>query len=124
MKNEVVTKKVRRKKRKALVMAVCTQLMILGNTVAVFAGSGGSGGGNGLSTSTGISQIDTVLTTIKSLFLGIIALIGIIILAKGIADTAQAYQQQDSHGMYDGAKGIAAGAIMAFISAVLALLGL
>ncbi|MBO5487033.1 MAG: electron transporter RnfA [Eubacterium sp.] len=126
MKNEVVTKKVRRKKRKALVMAVCTQLMILGKTVAVFAGNSGEsgGGGTGISTTTGIPQIDSVLTAIKAIFLGIIALIGVIILAKGIADTAQAYQQQDSHGMYDGAKGIAAGAIMAFISAVLTLLGL
>lgn len=121
MKKKINTKKVRMKKVKVFILAVCTQFMILGNTVAVFADTGS---GSGLSTTTGISQIDSVLTTIKSLFLGIIALIGIIILAKGIADTAQAYQQQDSHGMYDGAKGIAAGAIMAFISAVLTLLGL
>lgn len=121
MKKEVISKKVRTKKWKAFIAAFCTQALIWGNAAAVFANTGG---GTGLSTSTGIDQIDTILTTIKSIFLGIIALIGIIILAKGIADTAQAYQQQDSHGMYDGAKGIAAGAIMAFISAILTLLGL
>lgn len=126
MKKKMMTKKSKLKKMKAVAMFGITQAVWLCDTVAVFAGNGSSGGsgGTGLSTSTGISQIDTVLTTIKSIFLGIIALIGIIILAKGIADTAQAYQQQDSHGMYDGAKGIAAGAIMAFISAVLTLLGL
>lgn len=73
---------------------------------------------------TGITQIDNILTTIKTLFLGIVAGIGLIILIKGIADTAQAYQQQDSHGMYDGAKGIAAGAIMVFAGTILTLMGL
>ena len=37
---------------------------------------------------------------------------------------AQAYQQQDSHGMYDGAKGIAAGAIMTFAGSILTLMGI
>lgn len=75
-------------------------------------------------TSTGITQVDTILTTLKTLFLGIVAGIGLIILIKAIADTAQAYQQQDSHGMYDGAKGIAAGAIMVFAGTILTLMGL
>jgi hypothetical protein len=75
-------------------------------------------------TSTGITQVDTILTTLKTLFLGIVAGIGLIILIKEIADTAQAYQQQDSHGMYDGFKGIAAGAIMVFAGTILTLMGL
>lgn len=33
-------------------------------------------------------------------------------------------QWQDSHGMYDGAKGIAAGAIMVFAGTILTLMGL
>lgn len=74
-------------------------------------------------TGTGVQEIDAVLSAIKTLFLGLVTAIGLIILIKGIADTAQAYQQQDSHGMYDGAKGIAAGAIMVFIGPLLTLLG-
>lgn len=73
---------------------------------------------------TGIEQVDNVLSTLKTLFLGLVAGIGLIILIKGIADTAQAYQQQDSHGMYDGAKGIAAGAIMTFAGSILTLMGI
>lgn len=74
--------------------------------------------------STGIPEIDKTLSTLKGLFLGILAGIGLIILIKGIGDTAQAYQQQDSHGMYDGAKEIAAGAIMFFAGGILTLLGI
>lgn len=77
-----------------------------------------------VATSTGIAEIDKILTTLKSLFLGIVAGIGLIILIKAIGDTAQAYQQQDSHGMYDGAKGIVAGAIMVFAGVILTALGL
>ena len=88
--------------------------MMCSNTIAVMADP----------VSTGVAEVDTILTTLKTLFLGLVAGIGLIILIKGIADTAQAYQQQDSHGMYDGAKGIAAGAIMTFAGSILTLMGI
>lgn len=112
MKKEGRLKKMR--KKAMLVFPIAT--VVLGDAGMVLA--------NGVSTSTGIPQIDSMLNTLKGLFLGIIAAIGLIILIKSIGDTAQAYQQADSHGMYDGAKGIAAGAIMVFIGAILAVLGL
>lgn len=96
--------------------------MLCSNTIAVMAGDGDKDKENVVST--GITQVDNILTTLKTLFLGLVAGIGLIIMIKGIADTAQAYQQQDSHGMYDGAKGIAAGAIMTFIGSILAVMGL
>lgn len=74
--------------------------------------------------STGVAEIDSILSTLKGLFLGVLAGIGLIILIKGIGDTAQAYQQQDSHGMYDGAKGIVAGSIMVFAGGILTILGI
>ena len=112
-----------RKKGKKFFAALNTGvLLVCANSVPLLAQQN-TGGGGGTSTSTGIAQIDNMLATIKMLFLGIVAAIGLIILIKGIADTAQAYQQQDSHGMYDGAKGIAAGAIMVFIGAILTALG-
>ena len=85
--------------------------MMCSNTIAVMADP----------VSTGVAEVDT---TLKTLFLGLVAGIGLIILIKRIADTAQAYQQQDSHGMYDGAKGIAAGAIMTFAGSILTLMGI
>lgn len=74
--------------------------------------------------STGIPEVDNILSVIATLLLGVVAGIGLIITIKNIGDTAQAYQQQDSHGMYDGAKGIAAGAIMVFIGPILKLFGI
>lgn len=121
MSKKLTEKKRKLKKIKAAVMLGTIQAVCLCHTASVFAGSGG---GTGLSTSTGIPQVDTVLSTLKNLFIGLVAGIGLILLVKSIADTAQAYQQQDSHGMYNGAKGIAAGAIMVFIGAILGVLGL
>lgn len=92
--------------------------------VSIYAQSGAGTGDTSPTATTGIAQIDTMLSTLKGLFLGVLAGIGLIILIKGIGDTAQAYQQQDSHGMYDGAKGIVAGAIMVFAGSIITLLGI
>lgn len=96
--------------------------MMCSNTIAVLAKEKEEKKANVVNT--GITEVDNVLSTLKTLFLGLVAGIGLIILIKGIADTAQAYQQQDSHGMYDGAKGIAAGAIMTFAGSILTLMGI
>ncbi len=115
MKKEMTAEKSKIGKIKTALAMACSWAMIAGGRVAVFAGT---------KTSTGIPQIDNAFISMKALFMGIIASGGLIILTKGIADTAQAYQQADSHGIYDGTKEIAAGAIMASISLVLGLLGL
>lgn len=103
--------------KKATLMAGSAILMAVAKSQSVLASSGGG-------MTTGIPQIDNILNTLKLLFIGIVGGIGLIILIKSIGDTAQAYQERDSHGMYDGARGIAAGAIMVFIGAVLSVLGL
>lgn len=113
-------KKPRNKKEKLMTVLSGTILFVFNGSTKVLA-NGTSGGG--MQTSTGIPELDNAFAIIKAIFIGLIAVIGVIILAKGISDTAVAYQQQDSHGMYDGAKGIAAGAVMAFISVILGVLG-
>ena len=74
-------------------------------------------------TATGTSAVTGPIDKLKDLFIAVIGAVGVIILAKNIMETAQAYQQQDSASMNSGIKGIVAGAMMAGISAVLALLG-
>lgn len=94
--------------------AACIPAMLIGSTQRVCAAT----------TTTGIAQIDQAFAIIKAVLLGIVALIGVIILIKSIGDTAQAVQQQDSRGMYDGARGIAAGLIMFCAGAILGLFGI
>lgn len=113
-------RKQRDKKKKLMTVLSGTMLFIFSGAEKVLAGDTSGGG---MTTSTGIPELDNAFAIIKAIFIGLIAVIGVIILAKGISDTAVAYQQQDSHGMYDGAKGIAAGAVMAFISVILGVLG-
>ncbi len=107
-------------KKKIMMTISVVGVNVLGNATNIMASPVS---GAGVATSTGIPEIDNALNIIKALFIGLISTIGVIILAKGISDTAIGYQQQDSHGMFDGIKGIAAGAIMAFIGVLLALLG-
>lgn len=66
--------------------------MMCSNTIAVMADP----------VSTGVAEVDTILTTLKTLFLGLVAGIGLIILIKGIA----------------------AGAIMTFAGSILTLMGI
>ena len=70
------------------------------------------------------SAVTQPLENLKTLVIAVIGAVGVIILAKNVMEFAQAYQQQDSHGMYDGAKGIAAGAIMTFAGSILTLMGI
>lgn len=109
-----------KEKMKMIGAGVLTGNFLIGQTEAIMAAESASSS----TISTGITQVDAILLTLKTLFLGLVAGIGLIILIKGIADTAQAYQQQDSRGIYDGAKGIAAGAIMVFAGTLLTLMGL
>lgn len=110
------TKKLTGMKQK-MVQAAGSVFMLLNSIPArVAAAQGGTG--------TGIEKVDTILSSLKTLFLGIVGGIGMVILIKGVADMAQAYQQQDSHGMYDGAKGLVAGGIMVAIGPILAAFGI
>lgn len=116
---------------KGVCLGMAAWMFLFCSKVTVYAQAGSDTGGKDTgadsassTATTGITQIDTMLSTLKGLFLGVLAGIGLIILIKGIGDTAQAYQQQDSHGMYDGAKGIVAGAIMVFAGSIITLLGI
>lgn len=67
------------------------------------------------------TKITTGLDTFKTLFFSIIAGIGAITAGKGIMDTSQGYQQQDSSGMNAGIKEIISGGLMALVSTLVAL---
>lgn len=71
----------------------------------------------------GITDVTGGIDKLKTLFTGVIAGIGVIILAKNIMEAAQAYQQQDSASMNSALKGCVAGFIMAAIGSVLTFLG-
>lgn len=110
-------KKLRNAKKEAgrfMLRTGCMMVLILCGRIKVFASA----------ISTGVPEVDAALSVIATLFLGLVAGIGLIIFIKNLGDTAQAYQQQDSHGMYDGAKGLAAGAVMIFVGPILKLLGI
>lgn len=107
---------------KALSAMAAVPVLLMENSFVVLANS--TGRNVGLRTSTGIQQIDTIFSTLTTLLLGVVAIIGVIILIKNIADMVEAYQQHDSRGMYEGGKGIAAGAVMVFIGPLLTLMGI
>lgn len=75
-------------------------------------------------TTTGVPVIDKAFATIKAILLGIVALIGAIILIKGIMDCGNGIDQRDSSGIYDGLREIAAGLIMAGAGVILGLIGI
>lgn len=111
--------KLLKKGYKKISVVGCSALLLMpGNSQCVMAATAGG------TTSTGIPQVDNILNGLKMLFLGVVAGIGLIVLIKAIGDTAQAYQEKDSHGIYDGVRGIVAGAIMVFAGALLAIFGL
>ena len=68
-------------------------------------------------------QITTGLNNLKSLVLSVVAVIGIIMVVKNVMEFSSAYQQQDSSGMNSALKGIVGGLMMAFVGAILGLLG-
>lgn len=69
------------------------------------------------------SQITAGLNNLKDLVITVVAGIGVIMVAKNVLEFASAYQQQDSSGMNSALKGIVGGLMMAFVGAVLTILG-
>ena len=63
------------------------------------------------------------LNNLKTLFMGAIGIIGVIVLAKNIMDFANALQERDSQSMKTAGLGMAGGAMMAGVGSVLAILG-
>lgn len=108
-------------KQKLAWAAIWIPLQICTQANMVFAGKDGTRTG---SSSTGVPEIDTALTILKGILMGIVSAIGVIIIVKNLSDFSQAFQQHDSSGQYEAGKGIAAGLIMALIGPVLSLLGL
>lgn len=70
---------------------------------------------------TGVAALDSGLATLKNISVGVIAGIGIIILAWGIFDLATALNQHDNSQLPNSFKKIASGVLMTSCGAVLAL---
>lgn len=88
-----------------------TTAMLSANVMPVYASS------------TGVGEIDTSLTVIKVLGIGICESVGIIVIIKGGMEFGSAFSQRDSTGMQQGAAIIGGGLIMGFIGAIIGLLG-
>lgn len=102
-----------KKKIVGIVTSVSFSIGVLVNSITVSAAA----------TTTGVAEVDAGLKTVKTLMLGTVSAIGLIILIKNVGDFAQAFQQQDSQGMHMAGKGIAAGLIMTVIGPVITALG-
>lgn len=113
-----MSKLLKKRCKKMSVVGYSALLLMAVNSQCVMAATAGG------TTGTGIPQLDNILNGLKVLFLGVVAGIGLIVLIKAIGDTAQAYQEKDSHGIYDGVRGMVAGAIMVFAGALLGIFGL
>ncbi|MCD7825105.1 MAG: hypothetical protein LUH14_03970 [Clostridiaceae bacterium] len=75
------------------------------------------------SNSSGTSDVLNGLKNAKSLYLGIIAIIGAIQTARHVMDFSDAMHNHDGAAMKSSGLGIAGGLIMVFISTILAFLG-
>lgn len=73
---------------------------------------------------TGVEEIDTGLKALKTLFLGIVSMVGVILTIKNIMDFASAWNNRDQTSMGEALRGIISGLIMAFVGGILALFGL
>lgn len=113
--------KLLKNKVKAVCAVAVANMLTMGNRFVVWANGTGNGG---FATSTGIPMIDNALSTIKSIILGIIAGVGVIVFLKNLADTFEALTQHDSRGIYEGGRGMAAGLAMIGIKTILKLMGI
>ena len=66
----------------------------------------------------------TTLTNVKNLFMGVLAIVGVIVVGKNVFDFASAMQERDSQGMKQAGLGIGGGVLMAGIGAVMTFIGL
>lgn len=97
------------KKGKVLPVLMITAITMMVSSQAVFAAS--------------VDDVLRPFDMIKQLFLGVIACIGVIVLAKNVMEAAQAYQGNDTASLNSALKGCAGGFVMAAIGTVLTLLG-
>lgn len=67
------------------------------------------------------NKVVSGISQLKTLFFSVIGGVGAIIAGKGIMETAQGYQQQDSSSMNAGIKSIVAGGLMAAVGTLVAL---
>lgn len=72
---------------------------------------------------TGVPQVDTALTALKVLVIGIVGGVGLVYLIKGIGEMAQAWNNRDSSTMWDALKGVIAGVLMCAVGTVVTVLG-
>lgn len=108
--------------KKVICMAACMASIVMGNVLPVLAKEADAG--TSTSTSTGVPQIDTFFTVLKTLLIAIVSGIGVIQAIPKIGEFAEAFQQKDSHGMWDSGKGLLGSAIMIFVGPLLSLLGI
>ena len=86
--------------------------MVIANTTPVFATS-----------STGIAQVDTGMTVIKTVAIGLVSVIGVIGMVKGGMDLGTGISQRDTSGITQGAAELGGGLIMAAIGVVIGVMG-
>lgn len=110
--------------KKVICMAACTASIVMGNVLPVLAKEADAGTSTSTSTSTGVPQIDTFFTVMKTLLIAIVSGIGVVKAIPQVGEFAEAFQQKDSHGMWDSGKGLLGSAIMIFVGPVLSLLGI
>lgn len=69
------------------------------------------------------SQVNSGLLSFVDVLLAVVAVIGIFILVKNIAEFSVAWNQQDNTGMFSAVKGIVSGALLISIKLIIKLFG-
>ncbi|MGN0141697.1 MAG: hypothetical protein ACI4AD_05670 [Roseburia sp.] len=104
--------------KKSMCMLTGIAFMVMCNTVMVLADNSAS------TTSTGVDQIDNILSGLKTILIAIVSGIGIIMAIPKVGEFSEAFQQKDNHGMWDSGKGLIGCSFMIFVGPVLTLLGI
>lgn len=108
-----------------IAFAGATMFYSMMNEVVAFAGGNNpnpQGGGAGDAQAVADS-VTAPLNQVISVVLSILAVVGVFMLIKAIAELVNAIQDQQSSGIYHAARGIAAGALMISIKLLVSLFG-
>lgn len=102
--------------RRNLIRVIITSIMINAMSINVFADAD--------ATQTGTDSILQPVKILQTLFFGIIALVGLFLIGKGILELSTAIPQRDSTSIKEAALTIIGGILAAGISAALSFMGI